>query len=164
MYRTLMRRLNLVLKDAQRGQLHLHALIDSPIGLSPWEGWLVLCLIRRSLRSVIPNNRIEMAAALAIIDLPWCHNELARVLNETSDQVQTTECRTALLESRIVDVHAIVHNWEAENPYEEPDDESLAIGYLAQQRRDAIVRFEIQTLHDRAIVLRGRFRPGAADE
>ncbi|WP_419194114.1 DUF6896 domain-containing protein [Novipirellula herctigrandis] len=121
-------------------------------------------LIRRSLRSVIPNNRIEMAAVLAIIDLPWCHDELACVLAETSDQEMTTECRTALLESRDVGVHAIVHNWEADNPYDEPDNESLTIGDLAKQRRDVIVQFEMQTLHDRIIILRDRFKPGAADE
>lgn len=117
-------------------------------------------LIRRSLRSEIPNNRIEMAAVLAIIDLPWCHHELACVLAETSDQEMTTECRTALLESRNVDVHSIVHDWETRHPYEKPDDEYLTIGELAKQRRDAIVQFEMQTLHDRIIILRDRFKPG----
>jgi hypothetical protein len=117
-------------------------------------------LIRRSLRSEVPNNRIEMAAVLAIIDLPWCHNELACVLAETSDQEMTTECRTALLESRNVDVHSIVHDWETRHPYEKPDDEYLTIGELAKQRRDAIVQYEMQTLHDRIIVLRHRFKPG----
>ncbi|TWU44764.1 hypothetical protein Poly51_58300 [Rubripirellula tenax] len=38
-------------------------------------------LIRRSLRSDIPNNRIEMAAVLAIIDLPWWDVGLAALLS-----------------------------------------------------------------------------------
>lgn len=121
-------------------------------------------LIRRSLRSKIPNNRIEMAAVLAIIDLPWCHDELACVLAETSDQEMTTECRTALLESRNVDVHSIVHDWETRNPYKKPDDEYLTIGELARQRRGALVQFEMQALHDRIIILRDRFNPGREND
>ncbi|TWU18634.1 hypothetical protein Poly21_07980 [Allorhodopirellula heiligendammensis] len=104
-----------------------------------------------------------MAAVMAIIDLPWCHDELVSVLAETSDQEMTTECRTALLESRNVDVHSIVHDWVTRHPYEKPDIEYLTIGELAKQRRDAIVQFEMQTLHDRTIILRDHFKPGVED-
>ncbi|TWU44765.1 hypothetical protein Poly51_58310 [Rubripirellula tenax] len=43
---TLVRRLNLVLTSGGHANFRLQTLIDSPIGLSPWEGWLLLCLIR----------------------------------------------------------------------------------------------------------------------
>ena len=61
-YQTLKHRLNLVLKGGGRDDLHLQTLIGSPIGLSPWEGWLVLCLIRHRRRQqfVLENMRTRL--------------------------------------------------------------------------------------------------------
>ncbi len=121
-------------------------------------------LVRKSLRSCIPNNRIEMAAALAVIDLSWCHSELVAVLNETSDQERTAECRAALLESRDVELHRFVEEWEARYPYEKPSEEDLTVGDWVLMRCTQYIQFEMQSLHDRVIVLRNRFRPGAVEE
>ena len=116
-------------------------------------------LVRRALRSTIPHNRIQMAAALAIIDLPWCHAELHSVLDETTDQEATTECRSALLESRSSDVHQWVHAWEQRNPYSSPNAKYLTVGEWAKQRNDSLIQYEIQVLHDRIYPLRDRFSP-----
>ncbi|WP_146405647.1 DUF6896 domain-containing protein [Allorhodopirellula heiligendammensis] len=61
-YQTLKHRLNLVLKGGGREDLHLQTLIESPIGLSPWEGWLVLCLIRHRGRQqfLLENMRARL--------------------------------------------------------------------------------------------------------
>lgn len=48
--------------------------------------------------------------------------------------------------------------------YERPENEYVTFGELAKQRRDAIVEFEMQKLHDRIILLRDRFKPGVEDD
>lgn len=118
-------------------------------------------LIRRSLRSHIPINRIEMAAALAVIDLPWSRNELAVALSESDDQEMTTDLRSALCESHDTEVQAIVTDWESRNPHEPSSDPFPTIGELAQQRNDSRIQYEMQSLHDRIIPLRTSFKPPA---
>jgi len=118
-----------------------------------------MTLIRRALRSNIPHNRSQIASALAIIDLPWCHAELKSVLDETTDQKSTTECRSALLEARDAAVHESVHQWERNNPYSLPNEQYLTFGELAKQRNDSMIQYEIETLHDRIYPLRTQFPP-----
>lgn len=120
-----------------------------------------MILIRRALRSTIPHNRIQIASVLAIIDLPWCHAELKSVLDETIDQESTTECRSALLESRNSELHLWVHAWEKANPYSPPSGKNQTVGEWAKQRDDAMIQYEIQLLHDRIYPLRDRFIPAS---
>ncbi len=121
-----------------------------------------MILIRRSLRSNIPVNRIQVASALAIIDSNWCHKELKAVLDETTDPESTSECRSALLESRNGSVHQFVHRWEQDNPFLPANEEYHTIGDFAKQRNDAAIQYEMQTLHDRIYPLREGFRPISA--
>jgi hypothetical protein len=142
-------------------KIQSHGLSDAAILAMEFNLPCALILIRRALRSTIPHNRIQIASALAIIDLPWCHTELKSVLDETTDHEATTECRSALLESRSSDVHQWVHNWERRNPYSRPNDSYLTVGEWAKQRNDSIIQYEIQVLHERIYQLRDRFRPAS---
>ena len=56
---------------------------------------LALNLFRRGLRSRVPCDRTAAAAALAILNEPWCHAELTSVLQESDEQQATSECRSA---------------------------------------------------------------------
>lgn len=141
-------------------KIQSHGLSDIAILAMEFNLPCALILVRRALRSNIPYNRIQIASALAIIDLPWCHAELKSVLDETIDQEATTECRSALLESRNPEVHGWVDAWEQRNPYSSPNDKYLTVGEWAKQRNDWIIQYEIQVLHDRIYPLRDRFRPG----
>jgi hypothetical protein len=69
-------------------------------------------LIRRALRSSIPMNRLTIAAALAILDEPWSRAELISVLNESSDHLLTSDCRSALMATHNADAHQAVLAWE----------------------------------------------------
>lgn len=120
----------------------------------------VLDLIRRSLRSVDFHNRFEIAAALAIIDEKWCHDELIAVLSESTDQEMTTAIRSAILESRDSSVHEIVHQWERVNPYIPTDKDRTTIVEFLKRRDDEGLRDKMQTLHDQIYPLRASFRPG----
>lgn len=75
--------------------------------------------------------------------------ELKAVLDETTDQESTTECRSALLESRNADVHQFVHQWAWKNPYSPPNEKYLNVGEWAKQRNDGTIQYAIQSLHDR---------------
>lgn len=142
-------------------KIQSHGLSDAAILAMEFNLPCALILVRRALRSTIPHNRIQIASALAIIDLPWCHTELKSVLDETTDQEATTECRSALLESRSSDVHQWVHAWEQRNPYSRPNEIYLTAGEWAKQRNDSLIQYEIQILHDRIYLLRDRFRPAS---
>lgn len=142
-------------------KIQSHGLSDAAILAMEFNLPCALILVRRALRSTIPHNRIQIASALAIIDLPWCHKELKSVLDETTDQEATTECRSALLESRSSDVHQWVFAWEQKNPYSPPNDKYLTVGEWAKQRNDSLIQYEIQVLHDRIYLIRDRFHPAS---
>lgn len=104
-------------------------------------------LFRKALQSVIPYARAIAAASLAILDEDWARDEMVDVLKETADRESTSECRAALRESRFKEAQTFVDDWERNNPGEEP-----------AWRHDASewIRYEMQTLHDRILPLRGR--------
>ena len=140
-------------------KIQSHVLGEAAILAMEFNLPCAMILTRRALRSNITYNRIQIASALAIIDLHWCHMELKAVLDETTDQESTTECRSALLESRNADVHQFVHQWERKNPYSPPNEKYLTVGEWAKQRNDATIQYEIQSLHDRIYPLRASFQP-----
>lgn len=142
-------------------KIQSHGLSDAAILAMEFNLPCASILVRRALRSTIPYNRIQIASALAIIDLPWCHTELKSVLDETTDQEATTEVRSALLESRSSDVHQWVHAWEQRNPHSPSNDKYQTMGEWAKQRNDSTIQYAIQVLHDRIYPLRDRFRPAS---
>ena len=116
-----------------------------------------LALIRKSLRSRVPHNRIRAAAVLAVINLPWSRKELAAVLSETTDQEMTTECRCALMESPEASDHEIVDAWERDNPYEPSDDRFPTFGELAKRRDDRRIHWEIEQVRETVEPMRESF-------
>ena len=116
-------------------------------------------LFRKALRSSIPLNRITAAAALAVMDQPWCRRELASVLDESNDQLMTAECRSALLETHSEEHHRRVHHWEELNPHEPEQGPFIYLDEMSLQHSDERIRWEMQNLHDRVMQLRNALPP-----
>lgn len=104
-------------------------------------------------------ERQEAAAALAILDLPWCHVELSEVLAESTDQVLTSECRAALSASRDLSIKEIATRWEAANPHEPETEPHISFGEMQLRDRHIWMQHEMAELHDRVIRLRDRWPP-----
>jgi hypothetical protein len=120
-----------------------------------------LPLFRRALRFHIPANRSLAAATLALIDRPWSRRELTTVLHESDDQEATSECRAALLECQDQAAHQTVEAWERANPHEPESGLRISMGEMSLRNRPAWLRFEMQELHDRVMMIRDR-EPGEA--
>lgn len=117
---------------------------------------VAIATFRRALRSDIPRNRITAAAALAIVDQPWCRAELAAVLAESSDHVATAECRSALIATHCRDSHRIVEEWEGKHPRPPETGPFLSMDEMTLRMSDESIQWEMQQLHDRVIPLRAR--------
>jgi len=72
--------------------------------------------LRFALRSRDCEQRLLAAGVLALLDTDWSRGELLAVLGESCNQDATFECRTALRESRCVEAHRAVDQWEEEHP------------------------------------------------
>jgi hypothetical protein len=115
-----------------------------------------LPLFRRALRSRIPANRLMAAAVLALIDRPWSRRELLAVLAESRDQEATSECRAALLECHDQEARGAVPRWEEANPHEPTPGPWITIGEMMLESRSPWIRWEMEKLHDRVMIVRGR--------
>ena len=106
-------------------------------------------LFRRALleQDSTPMDRTEAAAALALLDSPWGRGILLSVLEESSESERTSECRAALRECRDPAMHKAADDWERSHLSSE--EQSLL-------DPEAMVRYEMEKLHDRVLRLRNR--------
>ena len=74
----------------------------------------------QALRTSSRDNRLTAAAVLALLDADWSRRELQLLLDESSDQDATIECRAALRESTDPKVRKAAGEWE--KLYPETDD------------------------------------------
>jgi hypothetical protein len=131
---------------------------------------LALPLIRKGLLANIPANRSDIAAILAIIGEPWGRRELLRALESSDDQEKTADARAALLETGDEECQKAVLAWEERNPHENEAGSYLEIGgrrvgplytfrEIALKNRAALIRYEMETLRDRVMKLKGVVPP-----
>lgn len=118
-----------------------------------------LNLFRRALRSDIPHNRIVAASILATLDQPWSRRELTEVLEESTDQLPTAECRSALMETHSEEAHQIVTKWEELNPREPERGEWISGDEMTLRNSDETIRWEMQERHDHVMKLRNIVPP-----
>jgi hypothetical protein len=118
-----------------------------------------ICLMRRALRSSVPNDRTVAAAALSILDQPWSHAELIRVLQESDDQIATAECRAALSALPHPQLHSIVAEWEKRNPHEPEAGPFISMTEMALRTRHDWLSHQMEKLHDRVLPLRKKVLP-----
>lgn len=127
-------------------------------------------LVRKALLSPVPINRISVAAILALIGKPWSTRELLRALEASDDQETTAEARAALLELGDPELDKAVVAWERTNPHEDETGSYLEIdgrtlgpfftlGELALKNCGSRIRYEMETLHDRVMRLKGVVPP-----
>jgi hypothetical protein len=57
-------------------------------------------------------NRVTAASVLALLDRPWCWEDLAAVLRESDDWMQTAAVRIILRNSKIPMMEKLVSDWE----------------------------------------------------
>jgi hypothetical protein len=124
---------------------------------------LAITMFRRALRSSVPVDRTTAAAALAIVDQPWSRQELVALLNESTDQEATAECRSALMALPHPELHALVAEWERVNPREPETGPFISMTEMALRTRDSWMQYEMEKLHDRVIQLRLKSVPVSAD-
>jgi hypothetical protein len=118
-----------------------------------------LSLFRHALRSTVPMERTEGAAALAILDLPWCHTVLGEVLAESTDQAATSECRAALQASRDWDAQQLAANWEMSNPQKPAKGPYITFEEMSLRNRHEWLQHQMEKWHDRVLPLRDRQPP-----
>jgi hypothetical protein len=126
---------------------------------------LALPLIRKGLLADIPINRSQVAAVLALIAKPWSRRELLRALESSDDQEKTADARAALLESGDEEAQRAVLAWEERNPHEDELGSYLEVGgrrlgpfytfgELSLKNRASWIRYEMDKLHDRVMMLK----------
>jgi hypothetical protein len=120
-----------------------------------------LTLFRRALRSEIPINRIVAASVLAILDQPWSRREMLRVLEESTDQLASAECRSALMETHDDEAHQVVTRWEEVNPREPEHGRWITVDEFMLRNNSETIRWEMEERHDRVMQLKGRVPPDA---
>jgi hypothetical protein len=131
---------------------------------------LALPLIRRGLLADVPVDRTGVAAILALIGKPWSLRELLGALEASDDQEKTADARAALLETGDPDAERAVLAWEEKNPHENEAGSYLEIngrklgpfysmGEHALKNRAAYLRYEMDQLHDRVMILRNVVPP-----
>jgi hypothetical protein len=111
-------------------------------------------LLSRALRSSIPMDRAQVAAALALFDRPWSRRELLAAIGESEDQVATAECRAALLECHDEEARAAVRDWERANPFEPEPGPWLSRGRMALQYATDSIRYWMEQLHELVMKVR----------
>ncbi len=99
-------------------------------------------------------NRIVAAAILAILDQPWSRKELIRVLEHSTEQLPTAECRSALTETHDETAHRIVAQWEELNPREPEVGKWISGDEMTLRHSDETIRWEMAEWHDRVLPLR----------
>jgi hypothetical protein len=138
--------------------LESHVLGDAAILALEYFPQQAMGLIRRALRSPVPMNRLTIAAALAIVDEPWSRAELISVLNESSDQLLTSDCRSALMATHNTDAHQAVLAWEQQHPREPEVGAFVSWEELHLSISDASIHWEMEKLHDQVLPLRRKFQ------
>lgn len=118
-----------------------------------------ISLFRRALRSTVPNDRMQAAAALAILNQPWSRIELAKVLAECDDQDATAECRAALKSLPDAESQSVVSQWELRNPHEPETGPFISMGEMALRTADGWLQSTVERLHDRVLPLRKNVPP-----
>jgi hypothetical protein len=138
--------------------LESHVLGDAAVLALEYFPPQAMGLIRRALRSPVPMNRLTIAAALAILDEPWSRAELISVVNESSDQLPTCDCRSALLATHNADAHQTVLAWEQQHP--RPPEVAAFVSWeeLHLSMSDTSIHWEMEKLHDRVFSLRRKFQ------
>lgn len=126
-----------------------------------WGGWPFLpCFLGCS----TPPSGKTAAASLAIIDEPWCRDELIAILQESDDQEATAECRSALLLTPDPEVHRVVEEWETRNPHEAELGQWISMREHSLRSCGAFVQYEMEKLHDRVLPMRGQPPPELSAE
>lgn len=123
-------------------------------------------LFQNALRSSVPKERQEAAAALAVLDMPWCHAELHNVLRQSTDQVLTCECRAALAACRDPRAQHLAEKWEEQNPHKPKGGPYITFEEMLLRDRHLWLQGEIERIHDRVLPLRDRlpfFKPMASE-
>jgi hypothetical protein len=113
-----------------------------------------LPLFHRALRSPVAASRSFAAATLALIDRPWSRRELISVLQESDEQVATSECRAALRECHDAEAQHAVDAWEAVNPHEPEPGPWIKMDEVMLQNNPHWVQWQIKKLHDRVMKVR----------
>ncbi|WP_417386356.1 hypothetical protein [Gimesia sp.] len=135
-----------------------HAIGDAAILALKYFPEDSLGLFRRALCSMIPDNRIIAASALALIDQPWSHEELLAVLRNSDDQEMTAECRAALREIPRPELHKIADEWESQNSHKTETGDWISMEEAALRRAQDL-GVEMESLHDRVLPLRAIIPP-----
>lgn len=112
-------------------------------------------VLRRLLRSRGDRERLAAAAVLALFDSDWSRRELLAVLEESSDQDATVECRTALYESTDPTAHQAVDRWEMQNPDDSEDFTTAQAMYRLAGGCDQVLRQGMLEFGPRVMPLRG---------
>jgi hypothetical protein len=98
---------------------------------------------------------------------------LIAVLEAFDDEEMTADCRAALLECRDQDAHRAVLQWEQNNPHEPETGSYLQVGdnkvgpffsmaEISLRTRQQFVRYEMEQLHERVMLVRERIPPESA--
>ena len=101
-------------------------------------------------------TRMMSAATLALIDRPWSRRELLAVLGESDDPAMTADCRSALLECHDAEAREAVLTWERQNPHEPEAGTWITLGEAMLRNQAQWVRWQMETLHDRVMMVRDR--------
>jgi hypothetical protein len=112
-------------------------------------------MFRRALRSSVPYDRSLAAAALAVLDEPWCRDELLAVLQESTDEYATAECRAAL--NAISDILSltVVREWELTNLQEPEFGQPITVQRSMLEGVGDWLRVEMEQIVARVLPLRG---------
>lgn len=150
----------LLLRHNHRKPQIIQSLLD---GCRDGEGALLILehapanapmMFHRALRSSDHIGQSVAAAALAILDEPWCHEELMALLATTTDHEATAYARLALAHSSNPACRTALAEWEARFPYEPKPEMS---GPLIR-RSEGLFRLKMTQLHDRVLPHRGRVK------
>ncbi|QDV21576.1 hypothetical protein Pan153_62660 [Gimesia panareensis] len=112
-----------------------------------------LALFRKALRYPAPHTRTVAAAALALINQPWCQRVLLQILNESTDQEATVACRAALKVIDQLSSKADVDNWERENPLQLESEEYITVAESNLLDTPMFLKFEMEQWRDRVLPL-----------
>jgi hypothetical protein len=115
-------------------------------------------MFHRALRASIPMERNLAAAALAVLDEPWCHEELMGLLATATDQEVTADARAALACSNNPACHAALAEWERRYPYTPEPGPFYSATDMALRHCNQWLQHEMAQLHDRVLPLRGRVK------
>ena len=118
------------------------------------------------MRAALRSGDSSIAAILAVIDEPWCREELLAVLTESSDQWITCAVRAALRASRHPSMHEAVEVWEANHPHHVDTSAGITLRESELLNADEKMEFEMDKFHEVAMRIRSSLAgkaPGEAD-